>query len=126
MRSEPTAAGVNLLLAVATGIALLLLTASATVFATPEPVWRYGATMLAVTGLYLGFSQAFRRWLPAPTPLVVQGAPVTLALAATFPLVIILMAFGPLLWARIDYGLPIIIGAVLFGLTVRSVWAAGR
>lgn len=123
MRGEPTAAGVNRLLALATGLALLLLTASATVFATPAPLWRYGAVAVAAVVAYLLVSALTRRWTRTQGPLVVAGSPLSLALASSFPLVIILMAFAPVFWPGADYGLSIIVGAVLFGLTVRSAWA---
>lgn len=123
MRSEPTAAGLNRLLAVATGLALLLLTASATVFAHPAPIWRYGAVAAAAVAAYLLVSALTRRWTRPPGPLVVAGSPLSLALASSFPLVIILMALAPVFWPSVDHGLSIIIGSVLFGLTVRSARA---
>lgn len=123
MTPETSAAGVNRLLALATGVALTLLTASATLFATPAPAWRYVAVAIAATGAYLVVARLTRRWARTQGPLVVPDSPLSLALATTFPLAIILMAVAPMLWPGIDHGLPIIVGSVLFGLTLRSAWA---
>ena len=111
----------NLLLAAATGFALTLLVATATVFGRPDWPWRYVATALVSVAAYLAVTLALDRWSQAPRPpLVSAEAPSALAWGAILPLVVLTAAAAPLLLPGVDMGLPVLIGAIFFGLTVRS------
>lgn len=119
-------AGPNRLLAVTTGASLALLIASATVFAPLELAWRYLATFGVCLVAYLGLSAVSTRWLGQARPLIQPGLRGLIVMAGLLPLLNLIMALLPLLWPETDYGLAIIIGTVLFGLTLRSAWAADR
>jgi len=111
----------NLLLAVTTLSALLLLLTTSTLFATPEPWWRYLAAAAVVVPVYLLLSRFTDRWFRAGQPrMIVPEAPATAAWAALFPLLILVAAAAPLIWPRVDYGLPVIAAGIWFGATLRS------
>lgn len=111
----------NVLLALTTLSALLLLITTATLFGTPEPWWRYLATGVVVVAAYLAMNRFIGGWFSSnQPPLIVPEAPKTAAWAATFPLLILIASAAPLVWPGLDYGLAVIIAGIWFGLTIRS------
>ena len=113
----------NVLLALTTLSALLLLVMTATLFGTPEPWWRYLVLAVVVVAAYLLMNRFVGGWFRREQPpLIVRGAPATAAWATIFPLLILTSAAGPLIWPRLDWGLAVIIAGIWFGLTIRSAW----
>ena len=113
----------NVLLALTTFSALLLLILTATVYSEPEPWWRYLAVAAVVAPLYLLMSRYVGGWFRSDQPaLIVPDNPATAAWAALFPLLILIASAAPLVWRGIDYGLVVIIAALWFGITIRSAW----
>ena len=111
----------NVLLALTTLSALLLLITTATLFGTPDPWWRYLVTAMLVVAVYLLMNRFVGGWFSSSQPpLIVPEAPGTAAWAAIFPLLILTASAAPLVWPRLDYGLAVIIAGIWFGLTVRS------
>lgn len=113
----------NVLLALTTLSALLLLVMTATLFGTPEPWWRYLVLAVVVVAAYLLMNRFVGGWFRREQPpLIVPGAPATTIWAMIFPLLILAAAAGPLVWPRLDWGLAVIIAGIWFGLTIRSAW----
>lgn len=111
----------NVLLAVTTLSSFVLLIMTATVFATPEPLWRYGLMGLITVVAYCLASPVLERMLGREAqPLVSPEAPSSLAWSAIYPGVILLAALAPIVWSGIDYGLAVIVAGVWFGTTLRS------
>ena len=117
----------NLLLAIATGLALALLTASLCLFGVPDRWPRYvGAAVLCPIAFVLLNPLFSKRTRDAHPPLIhgtVRGAAVW---AAMFPMSIMLVAAAPLIWPGRDLGLLVVISAIWFGVTVESALKARR
>lgn len=117
----------NLLLAVSTGFALLLLLGSAVVYGAPGGEVRYPVLALVCAGLFVLLSGGLNKQLGwRSDPLIAPGAKGTLAVAGLFPLILMLAALWPAFQPGADYGLLIIIGSVWFGVTVLSAVRARR
>jgi hypothetical protein len=58
--------------------------------------------------------------------MVQPDSPVTLLFAAILPLILLACAVAALIWRGHDFTLAVIVGAVLFGLTVESALAAPK
>lgn len=119
--------GPNLLLAVATGFAFLLVVASVTLYGGDEPWWRHPATAVMVVLAYLALQPLTRRLMKTPRrPLVSREAPQSAIWAAAYPGLLILLAFLPLIFPGRGFGLLVIMAAVIFGATIDSALAARR
>ena len=122
MRLEP-----NLLLSISTGIALVLLIMTAALFGEPGGAVKYPIiAAVCVIAFVAGNSILARRMGRVTPPMVHPDAPATAAWSSIFPLLVILFAGVPLIWSGHDYGLLIIIAAVIFGLTVESAVKARK
>lgn len=118
----------NLLLAVSTGLTLLLvlLTTSLT---EPVAVQLRNALMAVIcAGGFVLLSPRMARMTGQPPrpPLIHPDSPGTLVWAALFPAVVAVIAMLPIFFPGPDYGLAVIIAAVIFGLTVESAIKAAR
>ncbi len=118
----------NLLLAITTGIALILLVVTATAFGEPGPAWRYPLMALVGSALFVVLQRPLERWMKRPPrpPMIHAESPATAVWASIFPAIVILMAGAPVLFPGFDYGLLVIIASVFFGQTVDSVLRARR
>ena len=116
---------VNILLAMASVLALFLVTLSAISTASPEraPVY-LGCALFSALGFMIlnGFWMHSRK--RKPKPLIDRNAPVTIIMAMIFPLVIIVSAVLPQIGPNGDYGLMLIMAGVWTGLTLQSARAA--
>ena len=63
---------------------------------------------------------------PVRAPLISPRNPATAVWAALFPMMILICAAAPVFWPGRDYGLLVIIAAVLFGATAESALKARR
>jgi hypothetical protein len=110
---------INVTLAVVTGLALLLLMVSGSVFG-PE---KRRITLLvlgpAIVALYL-LTKRYLFKMPEQPPLIQPDAPITLIMGAAIPFVIVVLACACALWPGHDYSIAIIASAVFFGLTLES------
>ena len=117
----------NLLLALTTGIALLLVTLTASVYGAGSPLRNL---LLAVicSGGFVVLNPILMRAIKGPDrpPMIHPESPRTAAWAGLFPMVVILCAGVPVFVPGLDYGLLVIIAAVWFGVTVESAIKARR
>jgi len=118
----------NLLLAVSTGLSLLLvlLTTSLT---EPTAVQLRNVLMAVIcAGCFVLLSPRLARMTgqaPRP-PMIHPDSPGTVIWAALFPAIVTVIAVLPVLFPGPDYGLAIIVAAVMFGVTVESAIKARR
>ena len=117
----------NLLLAITTGFALVLVTLTASVYGAGAPLRNL---LLAVTcsGGFVLLNPMLMRPMksPARPALIHPDSRGVTTWASLFPMVVILCAAVPVFWPGPDYGLLIIIAAVWFGVTVESALKARR
>ena len=117
----------NLLLAVSTGVALLLLIATAALFGAPGGAIKYPIiALVCVVAFVVGNSIMARRLNRVTPPMINADTPTTATWAAVFPTLLIAFAAIPLFWSGHDYGLLVIIGAVMTGVTIESALKARR
>lgn len=115
----------NALLAVTTVLALTLIVTVA-VSLGPDGVGpKYiGAALMSV----FGFLFLNRLWMTSrkrkPKALIQPDQPITLIMAMTFPLAMMLSAVLPLIAPNGDYGIMIIMAGVFTGLAIQSAAAA--
>ncbi len=117
----------NLLLAVTTGFALVLVTLTASVYGAGAPL-RNGLLAVICSGGFVLLNPILMRTLKSPVrpPMIHHDSPGTAAWAGLFPMVVILCAAVPVFLPGPDYGLLIIIAAVWFGVTVESALKARK
>ena len=117
----------NLLLAVSTVIALILLIMTAAVFGQPGGAIKYPIiAAICVVAFVVGNSIVAGRTGRVTPPMINLDTPATAAWAGAFPMLVILFAGVPLIWSGQDYGLLIIIASVMAGLTVESAIKARK
>ena len=117
----------NLLLAVTTGFALVLVTLTVSVYGAGEPLRNLVLAVICAAGFVL-LNPILMRTMKSPPrpPLIHPDSRGMTALAGLFPMVVIVCAAIPVFWPGPDYGLLIIIAAVWFGVTVESALKARR
>ena len=116
----------NLLLAVSTACALVLVLLTIHVFGAPGQDLRNILLVVICTGGFVLLNPVLLRLMkitPRP-PLIHADSPATLLWAALFPAAIILAATVPLFWPGQDYGLLVLVAAIWFGATVESALKA--
>ncbi len=112
----------NLLLAVTTGFALLLVVITATVYGPPVGLIRNPLLAIICAGGFVLLNPVMLRMMkitPRP-PMIHPDAPGTAVWATLFPMMVIVSAAVPVFWPGRDYGLLVIIAAVWFGVTAES------
>ncbi|HEY3813742.1 MAG TPA: hypothetical protein VGL66_10985 [Caulobacteraceae bacterium] len=109
----------NVTLAVVTGLALTLLVVSAAFFGPARMRWVVIVLAPAIVALYLLFKRYVFK-MPERPPLIQPDSPITLILAATVPLLIVIVACCAAAWPGHDYSIAIIAASVVFGLTLES------
>ena len=115
----------NVLLAVSTTISLALLILTAVVYGEPGGEIKYPLmAAICVVAYVVGNSLMQRQMKRITPPMIHPDKPSTAAMAAVFPLVIMLLAAVPVFWSDHDYGLFVIIAAVMTGATVESAMKA--
>lgn len=122
IRIEP-----NLLLAIATGLPLLLLTLTATVYGEPGPEWRYPFLAGLYTVMYVALNKPLSKLMRMRTdrpPMISVDVPRSVLWASIFPGIVMIMAAAPFLIRGLDYGLLVVIASIMFGFTVDSAMKA--
>lgn len=118
----------NLLLAVSTGFALLLVIVTTTVYGPPAALIRNPLLAIICAGGFVLLNPVMLRMMkitPRP-PLIHPDSRGTAAWASLFPMLVSLSAALPVFWPGPDYGLLVLVGAVWFGATAESALKAHR
>lgn len=118
----------NLLLALSTGLALVLLVVTATFYGDEPQLLRNAFLAVACTAGFVWLNPMLQRRMkqkPRP-PMIDRASPGTAAWAGLFPLFVMCAAAVPIFWPGHDYGLLIIIAAVWTGVAVESALKAIR
>lgn len=115
----------NLLLAVTTGFALVLVALTASVYGAGAPLRNLLLAVICSGGFVL-LNPVLARMMKGPVrpPLIHPGGRGLTSWASLFPMVVILCAAIPVFRPGPDYGLLVIIAAVWFGVTVESALKA--
>ena len=117
----------NLLLAITTAIPLILLVMTASLFGEPGQELKYALLAIVCTVAFVVLNGVMAKRMGRVRPALIHPqAAATAIWASVFPLIIILMAAGPVFFPGHDYGLLIIIGAIIFGGTVESAIKANK
>ncbi len=122
IRIEP-----NLLLAIATGLPLLLLTLTATVYGEAGPEWRYPFLAGLYTLMFVTLNKPLSKLMKMRTdrpPMISIEVPMSVLWASIFPGIVMVMAAVPFLIRGFDYGLLVVIASIMFGFTVDSAMKA--
>lgn len=118
----------NLLLALSTGLALVLVVVTATFYGDEPQLLRNAVLAVACTAGFVWLNPMLQRRMkqkPRP-PMIDRSSPGTAVWAGLFPLFVISAAAVPIFWPGHDYGLLIIIAAVWTGVAVESALKAVR
>lgn len=118
----------NLLLAVSTGFALLLVVITASAFVTARGLVLNPLLAIVCAGGFVALNPMLqRRTGQAPRPPMIhpetRGAAIW---GALFPMIVIALAAVPVFRPGHDYALLVIIAAVMFGVTAESAIKARR
>ena len=117
----------NLLLAVTTGFALVLVTLTVSVYGAGEPLRNVLLAIICSGGFILLNPVLLRMMKIAPRPPMIHpDAPGTAVWATLFPMLVVSSAAIPVFWPGHDYGLLVIIASVWFGATAESAIKARR
>jgi len=118
----------NLLLALSTGLALILVVVTTSFYGATVQLARNLALAGACSIGFVLLNPILQRRLkrPARPPMIHRDSPGTAAWAGLFPMGVILAAAVPIFWPGHDYGLLVIIAAVWFGVTLESAITAVR
>lgn len=118
----------NLLLAITTGMALLLVVFATAAFGPPISLIRNPLLAIICAGGYVLLNPMLSRRLGQPPrpPLIHPDVRGAVGWATLFPMLLIASAAIPMIWPGHDYGLLVIIAAVWFGVTAESALKARR
>ena len=117
----------NLLLALATAVPLALLVATASLFGEPGQLLKYVLLAVTCSVLFVVFNGILaKRSGSQRPPMIHPEAAATAVWASLFPLILIFCAAIPVFFPGHDYGLLVIIAAILFGGTVESALKARK
>lgn len=118
----------NLLLAITTAFALLLVILTATLFGRPGTGLRNVLLAIICAGGFVLLNPVLLRMTkitPRP-PMIHPDSPATVAWAGLFPTLVLVGAALPVFWPDQDYGLLVLIASIWFGVTVESALKAAR
>lgn len=116
----------NLLLAISTGFALLLVIVTATVYGPPSALIRNPLLAIICAGGFVLLNPVMLRMMkitPRP-PMIHPDSRGTAAWASLFPMLVSVSAAVPVFWPGPDYGLLVLIASIWFGATVDSALKA--
>jgi hypothetical protein len=117
----------NLLLAITCLVTLILLIVTGSVFGEPGGAIKYPLmAAICIIAFVIGNALVQRRMNRTTPPMISLEAPSSAAWAGLFPMVLMIFAGIPVFWTGHDYGLLVIIGAVMTGLTIESALKARR
>jgi hypothetical protein len=112
----------NLLLAISTAFALGLVLMTTILFGPPQAALRNPLLAIICAGGFILLNPRMMKMIgqsPRP-PMIHLDSPGTVIWAGLFPMIVILLACIPVFWPGQDYGLVVIIAAVMFGATAES------
>ncbi len=118
----------NLLLAVSTAFALILVVLTASVYGQPGNTVRNVLLAVICAGGFVLLNPVLLKMMkitPRP-PMIHPDSPGTVAWAGLFPMIVLISAAIPLFWPDNDYGLLVLIASIWFGATVESALKAAR
>ena len=118
----------NLLLAVSTGFALLLVVITTTAFGPPVGLIRNPLLAVICASGFVLLNPVLSRRLGQGDrpPMIHPDNRGTVLWATVFPMMVTTSAAIPVFWPGHDYGLLVIIASVWFGVTVGSALKARR
>lgn len=117
----------NLLLAISTALALVLMLVTSCLYASPMTALKYVGLAIACSVGFVVLNKAFMAARKRkPRVLITPENPAVMFLAAIFPIVVLTSSVLPLLAPTADYGFMIIIAAVFTGLTAESALEARK
>jgi hypothetical protein len=118
----------NALLALSAAFALLLVVMATAVNGPAVALIRDPLLAIICAGGFVLLNPMLERAMKRPErpPMISSMQPATAAWAALFPMLILICAAVPVFWPGRDYGLLVIIAAVLFGATAESALKARR
>ena len=118
----------NLLLALSTSLALVLVVVTSSFYGAEPQLLRNAFLAVACAAGFVLLNPLLQRRMnqrPRP-PMIDRSSPGTAVWAGLFPLFVIAAAAVPIFWPGHDYGLLIIIAAVWTGVTIESALKAVR
>ncbi|CAN5181622.1 hypothetical protein BH10PSE2_BH10PSE2_08610 [soil metagenome] len=112
----------NLLLAISTVIPLVLLMVTATVYGEPGPSWRYPLMAAICIAGFVILQQPLLKLMKQPDrrPMINPQTPSTAIWASLLPALLLVFAAIPVFVQGPDFGLLVIMGAVLCAQTIDS------
>jgi hypothetical protein len=117
----------NLLLALTCLMTLALLILTGSVFGVPGGAVKYPLmAAICIIAFIIGNGLLQRQMKRTTPPMISLDNPRSAAWAGLFPMVLMILAGIPVFWTGHDYGLLIIIGSVMTGLTIESALKARR
>ncbi|MCS6625213.1 hypothetical protein N0B44_20070 [Roseibacterium beibuensis] len=118
----------NLLLALSTALALVLVVVTASFYGATANVLRNVLLAVFCTAGFVLLNPMLQRRMKFAVrpPMIHRDSPGTAVWAGLFPLAVICAAAIPIFWPGHDYGLLIIIAAVWTGVTIESAIKALR
>ncbi|HCF23953.1 MAG TPA: hypothetical protein DER67_00100 [Novosphingobium sp.] len=118
----------NTLLALSTLLATAFVVLAASLGFGGNGLVRYSLMAVACAAAYVLFNPMMDRWMKrtATLPLISREAPQTAIWAMGIPVLVLLIACIPLFRPGYDYGLAVIVSAVLLGLTLVSALKARK
>jgi len=118
----------NLLLALSTSLALVLVVVTSSFYGAEPQLLRNALLALACTAGFVLLNPILQRRMKQASrpPMIDRASPGTAVWAGLFPLAVIFAAAVPVFWPGHDYGLLIIIAAVWTGVTIESALKAVR
>ncbi|GAA0636761.1 hypothetical protein [Brevundimonas lenta] len=116
----------NLLLAISTAFALALVLMTTILFGPPQAALRNPLLAIICAGGFILLNPRMMKMMGQPPrpPMIDAGNPGALLWAGLFPMIVLLLAAVPVFWPGHDYGLVVIIAAVIFGATAESALKA--
>jgi len=118
----------NLLLAISAFFALLLVVATSIVFGPEHALLRNPLLAVICAGGYILLNPMLQKRMsqPARPPMISADSPGAAVWAGLFPVIMTGLAAIPVFRPGPDYGLIVIIAAVMFGVTAESALKARR
>jgi len=117
----------NLLLALTCLMTLALLILTGSVFGVPGGALKYPLmAAICIIAFIIGNGLLQRQMKRTTPPMISLDNPRSAAWAGLFPMVLMILAGIPVFWTGHDYGLLIIIGSVMTGLTIESALKARK
>lgn len=117
----------NLLLAITCFVTLALLMLTGSLFGEPGGALKYPLmAAICIIAFVIGNGLMQRRMKRTTPPMISRDNPRSAAWAGFFPMVLMIFAGVPVFWTGHDYGLLVIIGSVMTGLTIESALKARK